>query len=91
MRASSRVRARSTSSRRSRSASAAVGVQTPVRAMACRSRAEEETPAAAAFARHEASSRGDTRACTRLRRSGDVRSPESGTSRSSGSSGVEGA
>ena len=60
MRASSRVRARSTSRPRSRSASAAVGIQTPVRAIACRNRADDETPAADAFARHEASSRAET-------------------------------
>lgn len=41
-----RVRARSTPYPRSGTPSAAVGVHTPVRAMACRNRAEDETPAA---------------------------------------------
>ena len=44
--------------------------------MACRNKAEDETPAAAAFARHDASSLAETRACTKLRR--DPEAPRNG-------------
>ena len=64
-RAISRVRSRSTLRARLRSTSSDVGVQTPVRVMASRSSADDDTPAAAAFAVHAANSSGDTRACTK--------------------------